>query len=193
MSWQRKQERRLFQRVCSEHEFVFTLATHWVASVSVYEIVYEAVRLQYVHEMQKNIFYLCIAILISFLLNGCAVLHHIQVGEVDGRTTYAMVPFEIMISETGISTQEIGQIAKATKSDAGSDIAEIVGLFQMGPRTGNPIYNPAYAEKLVYEIHQKCPSGQVTNLMSIRETRKYPVISGEIVKITGVCRKAKNV
>lgn len=128
------------------------------------------------------------------LLSGCAHLHHVQVGQIDNRNALIDVPFEVLMSETGVSTEEIGAIARATRTGAGKDagnVAAIIGLFQMGPRTGNPVYNERYAEKLVYEIYRKCPSGRVSNLVSIREMRKYPVISGEIVKVTGVCREAR--
>jgi hypothetical protein len=124
---------------------------------------------------------------------GCAVLHHVQVGQIDNRTAKSVaIPFEIMMSQTGISTEEISALAKAANSrngDNASGAAAIVSLFQMGPRTGNLVYDEKYASRLVYEIHQKCPSGRVTGLMSIREMRKYPVISGEIVKVTGYCMK----
>jgi len=128
--------------------------------------------------------------IIQSLFSGCAYLHHVQVGQINNLDSYVSVPFEVMVSETGVSTKEIGQIAKATNSRAGDSankVAEIVGLFQMGSRTGNPVYDEHYAEKLVYEIYQRCPSGKITGLQSIRETRKYPVISGEIVKIKGYC------
>lgn len=131
----------------------------------------------------------------ALAITGCAHLHHAQVGQVDNRTAKAVaIPFEIKVSETGVSVEEAGRIARATNSNAGDrggNIAAIIGLFQMGPRTGNPIYDARYAEKVVYQIHEKCPSGNVTGLMSIRETRKYPVISGEIIKITGYCLKAR--
>ncbi len=126
-----------------------------------------------------------------FLLSGCAVLHHVQVGEVDSRADSTGVPFEIKVSETGVDMEDVKAIAKATQSDAGSDIANAIALFQFGPRTGNPVYNERYAEKLIYQIYEKCPSGRVTNLVSIREMRKYPVISGEIVKVTGICLKPR--
>lgn len=125
---------------------------------------------------------------------GCAVLHHVQVGQIDNRDSHALIPFEILMSETGVSTEEIGKMAKATNSKTGDDVAglaAIISLFQTGPRTGNITYNQRYAERLIYEIHQKCPSGQVTGLMSIREMKKYPAISGEIVKVTGFCRKTR--
>lgn len=127
-------------------------------------------------------------------LSGCAFLHHVQVGQIDNRGDDVRVPFEIMMSETGVSTEEIGRIARASQTRAGDDaagVAGLVSLFQMGPRTGNIVYNERYAERLVYLIHEKCPSGRVTGLMSVREMRKYPVISGEIVKVTGYCVKAR--
>ena len=132
---------------------------------------------------------------LSFLsVTGCATLHHVQVGQVDGRDATVGIPFEVMVSETGISTEEIDGIARVASqggNNAVSGIAAIVSLFQMGPRTGNPVYTERYAEKLIYQIYEKCPSGEISDLMSIRETRKYPVISGEIVKITGLCHHAK--
>ena len=127
-------------------------------------------------------------------LSGCAILHHAQVGQIDNRNALVDVPFVILMSESGVSTEEIGALARATRTGAGKDVgnvAAIIGLFQMGPRTGNPVYNERYADQLVYEIYRKCPSGRVSNLVSIREMRKYPVISGEIVKVTGVCREPR--
>lgn len=131
--------------------------------------------------------------ILAFSLAGCAHLHHAQVGQIDNRTSSVVaIPFEIKLSETGVSVEEAGKIARAADTRSGRDagnVAAIIGLFQMGPRTGNPVYDSRYAEKVVYQIHEKCPSGNVTGLMSVRETRKYPVISGEIVKITGYCLK----
>lgn len=130
--------------------------------------------------------------IVMFLFSGCAVLHHVQVGHIDNRDNQVQIPFEVLMNEVGVSTEEIGALAKLSNTKGGDQVADaaaILSLFQMGPRTGHLTYNPRYAEKLVYEIHQKCPSGQVTGLVSIREMRKYPAISGEIVKVTGFCRK----
>lgn len=132
--------------------------------------------------------------LLGLQLSGCAVLHHAQVGQIDNRGTEVMIPFEIKMSETGVSVEDAGRIARSARSDGGErlgQLADIIGLFQIGPRTGNPVYDEHYAEKLIYQIHEKCPSGRVTGLMSIREMRKYPVISGEIVKVTGYCLRAR--
>lgn len=141
----------------------------------------------------KNVCVVSLSIfLFSGSLTGCAILHHVQVGNIDNLDSKARVPFEILMSEVGVSTEEIGKMARATNSRGGDNVADaaaIISLFQIGPRTGNPVYNAKYAEKLIYEIYQRCPSGNVTGLMSIREMRKYPAISGEIVKVTGYCQK----
>lgn len=143
---------------------------------------------------QRQVLFSALVFCFALSLTGCAVLHHAQVGQVDNRDGYVDVPFEILMSETGISAEEAGAIARATDTNAGKNLgglAAIVGLFQMGPRTGNPVYSERYAEKLIYQIYERCPSGRVTGLLSIRELRKYPVVSGEIVKVTGLCRKQR--
>lgn len=130
---------------------------------------------------------LCFPFLVS-----CAALHHVQIGDIESRPNTVLIPFDIKVSEMGLDIGQAGDIARSTKSSGGDrlgEIADIIGLFQMGPRTGNPVYDEKYADRLVYQIYEKCPSGRVTGLNSIRETRAYPVISGEIVKITGFCIK----
>jgi hypothetical protein len=134
------------------------------------------------------LFFLCI-----LPLTGCAVLHHVQVGDVDARNRRAASRIDIKISENGINIREANEIVRrlgnAAWSKQSDDLAAIIGLFQMGPRTGNTVYSADYARAMAELIYQKCPSGQVSNLVSIRETRKYPVVSGEIVKVTGDCWK----
>lgn len=143
--------------------------------------------------MKRSIWATAVAVMV--LQTGCAILHHVQIGQVDSRdANSAWIPFEVMVSETGVNTEEIGRFAKAANNgnnNAVSDAAAIVSLFQIGPRTGNLVYNQAYAEKVIYMIHEKCPSGRVTGLSSVREMRKYPAISGEIVKVTGYCLRTR--
>ncbi len=128
---------------------------------------------------------------------GCAILHKAQIGEIDNRSEFVGVPFEIKVSETGVDLAEAAKIQKGLFAESGreanalGDAAAIISLFQMGPRTGAPVFSDKYAEKLVYALHQQCPTGRITGLNSIREMRKYPVISGEIVKITGLCLRQK--
>lgn len=125
------------------------------------------------------------------LLSSCAQLHHVQIGEVASHSSYVQKPFDIKISESGVNLGEAAEVSKVfLNKDRQKDAEEIVGLiglFQMGPITGNPVYVKDYAKNLIQLIYEKCPSGKVTGLMSVRESRKYPVVSGEIVKVTGYC------
>lgn len=128
----------------------------------------------------------------ALVLCSCAQLHHVQLGEIVDHPNYVQKPFDIKVSETGINIEEAKNISKVfmqkgSQREAADRIAGIIGLFQMGPRTGNPVYVKDYAANVGQVIYEKCPSGQVTGLMAVRETRKYPVVSGEIVKITGYC------
>lgn len=130
-----------------------------------------------------------------FILVSCAQLHHVQIGEIASHPDYIQKPFEIKISEMGVNIDEAAKIVtlasgKSANSDA-QEIAGLIGLFQMGPRTGEPVYEKDYAKNLIQVLYEKCPSGKISGLTSIRETRKYPVISGEIVKITGYCLMKK--
>jgi hypothetical protein len=133
------------------------------------------------------------SLVLTLLSSGCAVLHHCQVGEIDAREPEQMLSFEIKVSETGVNIEEAGDIARGVarnnpKAQKQLDqVQAIVGMFQMGPRTGNPVYSDQFARNLGEMIRDKCKSGRVTGLTSIREMRKYPVISGEIVKVRGYC------
>ena len=126
------------------------------------------------------------------MTSSCAWLHHVQVGEIDNSGHGKLRAFELKVSESGINFEEAGRIAKSLNGSAAGrkdvdNITNAIGMFQMGPRTGNIVFNDTYAKNIVNDIYKECPSGQVTGLVSIRESRKYPVISGEIIKIKGYC------
>lgn len=123
--------------------------------------------------------------------SGCAVLHHVQIGEIDNRGG-KKVPFDVMVSETGINLHEAADIARVfsrtRRSDKQLDMVEnIVTYTQVGTKTGNPVFVEDYARRLNEAVLEKCPSGRITGLISLRETAKYPVVSGEIVRIKGYC------
>ncbi len=127
-----------------------------------------------------------------FLLGACAQLHHIQLSDIDLPPGSQSTPIEIKVSETGVSLEEAKNIAKAFTRDEKTrnqmdDIQNAISMFQMGPKTGNPVYVANYTEKLAGMLRKECPAGRITGLMSVRETRKYPVISGEIIRIKGFC------
>ncbi|MEI6834664.1 MAG: hypothetical protein WCL28_11800 [bacterium] len=132
-----------------------------------------------------------------FLLSSCAVLHRVQVGDLDDDRKFVLKPFEVKVSEVGVDFREAGDIAKSLTKSKGAHkdldtVTDIIQLFQQGPRTGVPVFSDSYAENLSNELYKSCPSGQITGLISIREMRKYPAISGEIVKVKGFCMIAKD-
>lgn len=135
---------------------------------------------------------------IIFLANffiGCAVLHHVQLGEIDNRKSFVKVPFDIKVSEVGVNLKQAGKtidVLGRNKNKEAERAANFIEMFQMGPRTGMPVYSTKWAENIIYKIYEVCPSGQVTGLVSVREHRDYSVASGEVVKITGFCLKPKS-
>lgn len=142
-----------------------------------------------------------IQILSLLMFTSCANLYHVQIGNVDDRAqdTVAWIPIDVKLSEVGIDTQQIADLTRTRSKDPktgqyknDTGIADIVGLFQMGPRTGLQVYNERYAEKVIYQLYQQCPSGRITGVSSIREHRNYSVVSGEIVKITAYCLKPRS-
>lgn len=127
-------------------------------------------------------------ILIALFLQSCAIVHHVQVGEVRHKKNYQRIPFDIKVSETGFSVKEAADVVDAISGDSkASELADIIAMFQVGPTTGKPIYNPKYADKIAKSIYKKCPTGDITGLLLVRETASYPVVSGEIVKVKGYC------
>jgi hypothetical protein len=139
---------------------------------------------------------LLISVCLGLSLAGCAVLHHVQMSDIDNRSQYTMVPIEVKVSEVGVDLGDAKAIARGTLANqrdrqAAGDVMSIIQSFQMGPRTGAPVYSDRYAEKLIYQLHTQCPSGKITGVQSVRESREYPVIKGEIVKITGFCLREK--
>jgi hypothetical protein len=126
--------------------------------------------------------------------SGCAQLHAVQLGDIDS-SRGTLRPFEVKVSETGVSQEEAAGIASGIAAAAGSRetaggigaASGVISLFNFGPRTGNPVFSDTYADGLWELVSAHCPSGRVTGLIAVREQRKYPVISGEIVKIQGYC------
>lgn len=117
-------------------------------------------------------------ILLTVLIaqTGCAFLYHTQIGEINSATVMSGKKFEVMVSETGVNTKEAADIAKAmtqskdTQKQIG-DAERFLSMFQMGPRTGNMVFNEKYADEISKLILKECPSGKISGLMSVREMR----------------------
>jgi hypothetical protein len=134
--------------------------------------------------------------LFMLVLSSCAFIHRHQVQNVDSRILHQEAkPFEFMLSETGIELAEGAAWVRAfsTSRDmrqGAEGIAAIVGLIQMGPRTGKPVYNLQFVDQLHAKVQAICPPDQeVSGLTFLREMNNYPVVSGEIIKVSGYCVK----
>jgi hypothetical protein len=126
-------------------------------------------------------------LLLPFALDGCATLHHAQLDEIDG-SRGALRPFEVHVSEMGVNAREAGQLASAVAgSKQPSQVAAIAQLFQFGTKTGDPVFSETFADAIAQAIVEECPSGDVTGLVSLRETTKYYAVSGEYVTVKGYC------
>lgn len=137
-----------------------------------------------------------IGFLLVFIFGlGCSTLHSVQVGEIHSDPNLVSVPFEIKVSEIGIDLGEAKSASAILMNERDSkrtnEALQFIQYFQMGPHTGAGVYSIKYVDHLENKIRQKCPSGFITGLMSIRETAEYPIVKGEIIKIKGYCLKKK--
>jgi hypothetical protein len=129
------------------------------------------------------------------IVSGCASLHHVQISDIDN-TEKNQTRFDIKASETGLDVAQAASIAKAVSANravrqASNAASTIWALITYGPRVGNVTFSYNYADDLVTSLASVCPAGKITSLMSIRESNKYPVVSGEIVRLVGYCSHPK--
>ncbi|MDQ3231805.1 MAG: hypothetical protein M3Q07_08300 [Pseudobdellovibrionaceae bacterium] len=134
-----------------------------------------------------------LAALCLFWNSGCAVLYKVQLSDME-RSARGR-PVSVKVSENTVDFGEVASIAKGLGRSAGSRGMQNVGkaaeayqtLFQFGPRTGAPVYNEFYAREIPERLAAECKNGYLTNVMSIRESREYPVVKGQIVRIDALC------
>ena len=86
--------------------------------------------------------------LLLIILSSCAIKHHVQMGDIDRPVDKKLQPFDIKVSETGVNLKQASEIVSSVTKDnkRAEKIQEIISLFQMGPRTGNLIFNEKYAD-----------------------------------------------
>ncbi|NQY50765.1 MAG: hypothetical protein HRT50_17025 [Colwellia sp.] len=129
---------------------------------------------------------------LSFLLlGGCSQLHHVHIGDID-QSQGRLTPFTIEVNELGFDAAKAAEIgAGVAKSASTSEDLEFVALIlaisNFGPKTGNPVYNDAYADQVLFEVIKVCPSKKITGLTSVREATNVGPVSGEVVRIKGYC------
>ncbi len=127
----------------------------------------------------------------ALLLGACARLDHVQIGDLD-QTQGNLQPISVKVSQFGIELAAFAEVGRHTASSSAArsqsqQVRDLLALMNMGPRTGNPVYNETYAEKVLEDLYRQCPSGNITGIRSIREARAYTAVSGEIVRIDAFC------
>ena len=124
------------------------------------------------------------------LLAACARLDHVQIGEID-QTQGTLIPFNVQVSQFGFeaaAAAELGRaVSKGRTAEQFQQLRDILALMNMGPRTGNPVYDEEYADKVLDYIYAECPTGKITGLTSVREAKSFGAVSGEIVRLSGFC------
>jgi hypothetical protein len=130
---------------------------------------------------------------ISLMLigSGCARLDHVQISDID-QSGGRLKPISVKISNTGFNAAETvaiaGELAQSgSAKESLGDLAALLALINMGPTTGNPVYNDRYAENILIQLHQQCASGKITAIRNVREALSYGPVSGEIVRIDADC------
>lgn len=126
----------------------------------------------------------------AIVMSGCARLDHVQIGSID-QTQGDLTPVSVRFSETGFDAAAAAEIGRAASSgqtaDNFEDLRTILALINMGPRTGNPVYDDAYAENLLSYLRNECQSGKITGIRAIREAKSAGPVSGEIVGVDAYC------
>lgn len=129
---------------------------------------------------------------VAVTLSGCARLDHVHISDID-QSQGQLKPISVKISETGVEmavmAETAAQLARhsAQRQKNFQQIRDILALINMGPRTGNPVFNDTYAENVLKNLYLQCPSGKITAIRNIREAKTYGPVSGEIVRIDADC------
>ncbi len=132
----------------------------------------------------------CFVLLALMSLSSCSQLYHYQLGDID-QSQGGLRAFSVQVNQLGIDVSHAAKLgAELVKGEQRQRLKQVeflVALTNMGPRTGQPVYDDNYADKIMDYVMGQCPSGKVTGISSYREALSSRVISGEIVSIRGYC------
>lgn len=132
-----------------------------------------------------------VSTLLILFSSACARLDYVQISDID-QSQGPLKPISVKVSNTGVDAAGIVDISRdltrslSAKEDL-ADLGLILTLINMGPSTGNPVYNDRYAEDILVLLRQQCPSHNITSIRNVREAVAYGPISGEVVRIDADC------
>ena len=114
-----------------------------------------------------------------------------QIGAIDN--TVAGVPINVVITDIGVDAAKVArrmeQIVQFNKKKKNNTVSNAISMFQVGPKTGAPVYDEHWGEHLLKELHLKCPSGRLKNVHSRRLSTDYgdTGVTKEIVVVDAIC------
>lgn len=102
--------------------------------------------------------------------------------------------FEFKLSHTGWDVEQAATLVRLTSGSASvrrgaQAVSTAWQLLTFGPKTGEVTFADDYADQTFAYLAAACAPGRLGGFVTIRETAKYPVVSGEIVRVVGYCRK----
>lgn len=122
--------------------------------------------------------------------SGCARLDRVQIGGID-QSRGELVEVEVQLSELGLNLAQVAELGRlATQGETSQqfkELRDILALINMGPKTGNPVFDDTYAQRLQEYLLVKCPSGRLTSIRSVREAKGFGPVTGEIVGVKADC------
>ena len=114
---------------------------------------------------------------IALAFGGCVRVHHIQVASFD--STAQGFPVEVVIDSLGVDVAKIAKnIEKVNqlisrKKKPNNNVSNTIAMFQLGPKTGAPIYDKTWGEQLLNQLLEKCPSARLENIYTQRLSTDY--------------------
>jgi hypothetical protein len=127
---------------------------------------------------------------------GCATVHRATISEIRpaGERGGEM---DVKLSEMGFDVQGAAKTTRyltarhgnKNAQSAGAILDFVVAMSSWAPKTGNPTVSDLWADGSYDELKRRCPNGRVSNVMVVRESAKYPLVSGEIVRIKADCAR----
>ncbi|MBK6686899.1 MAG: hypothetical protein IPG45_20700 [Deltaproteobacteria bacterium] len=137
-----------------------------------------------------------LGLLLGCSVSGCAVMHRTTIGERFNDADTANTDVDVITSAIGVDTQGLSELSQdSLRSSGGSSGQQLAGIVafvtwatSQSPRTGEPTATDDWAEANIPRLREQCVGGTLTGLQVVRESARYPYVSGEIVRVKGQCR-----
>ncbi len=122
------------------------------------------------------------------MVGACASLYRVTVSEMTGAHAPS-TPISVRVSALGIAanalTSQVGLLGLLVST--GRKPGSPHGGGTDAANTGGGTLTDDWADGLGAALREKCPRGRISNLVILRENRKYKSISAEYVTVKALC------